>query len=459
MSSLMRALSERVSGLLSRHGRWTLAILALIVICGLALRVDRATNPHADPGDDARAYFSLSKSLYEDGSYGGPSFRDADDWSPGTPLLAAGVYYVTGGVRDNAARIVIALLGAAAIVIAYLLGRRISCRPAGLIAAAGVAFYPPFVHTNGALLSEPPAVFTLSAAVLAFLWAGDRWRPWAWLVPGPLFGLTALFRPEYLFVAALFIGLALLHGWRQWDPRRGVVAAALLLAGILVCVVPWTVRNFVELDRFVPLSTGGGKALYVGTNLPADGDYQRVKAALAERFHGRTLEPGSEALDDVDPTPLFDRVAVRYPELERDEALGKIGRENFEQYFGDRPLDYLAMTARKIGRMWGTGVGPAMDSTPGRVAQLLLLALALCGFGVLAWRRRWWELVAFAVPIATITAIGALTLASNRRNEVLMVLVIPLAATALARAGGFVRGRLGERAATGSTAVRDPASA
>lgn len=459
MRSLLRALRERASALPARHGRRTLVVLALIVVCGLTLRVDRATNPHADPGDDARAYFSLAKSLYEDGTYGGPGFRDADDWSPGAPLLYAGVYYATGGVRDNAARLLVALLGTAAIVVAYLLGRRISCRPAGLMAAAGVAFYPPFVHTTGALLSEPPAVLTLPAAVLAFLWAGDRWRPWAWLVPGLLFGLTALLRPEYLLVAAVFVALALLRGWRQWDPRRGAIAAGVMLAAFLVCVVPWTVRNLIVLDRFVPLSTGGGKALYVGTSLPTDGDYQRLKAALVQRYQGRSLEPGSEALDEVDPTPLFDRVAARFPELERDQALGRIGRDNLETYLGERPRAYVEMTLRKVGRMWGTGVGPAMEGAAGRVAQLLLLALALGGFAVLAWRRRWWELVAFAAPILTITAIGALTLASNRRNEILMALVIPLAATALARSGALIRERRKGRRGGGATASARPAGA
>ena len=87
----------------------------------------------------------------------------------------------------------------------------------------------------------------------------------------------------------------------------------------------------------MPISTGGGKALYVGTYLPADGEYQRVKALLVKRYQDRDLEPGSEALDRVDPTPLFDRVAARYPDLPRDEALGKIGREHFSDYLGDDP--------------------------------------------------------------------------------------------------------------------------
>jgi hypothetical protein len=250
--------------------------------------------------------------------------------------------------------------------------------------------------------------------------------------------MTAMIRPEYLMVGIVFSGLAFFRvaQSRGWKPGLG--ASALLVAGLLLPIVPWAIRNAVVLDRVVPISTGGGKALYVGTLLPADGEYQRAKALLAKRFLGRDLEPGSEALDRVDPTMLFDRVADRYPELPRDSALGRVGKENFYDYVDEDPWGYAAMTVRKVGRMWSSGIGEAMSSTPGRVAQLLLVLLGLGGLGVLAGRRRWWELVAMATPIVVVTMVGAATLAAPRRNEVLMTLVFPLAGVALARLGAAI---------------------
>ncbi|HEY6731284.1 MAG TPA: hypothetical protein VI039_09690, partial [Solirubrobacterales bacterium] len=153
-----------------------------------------------------------------------------------------------------------------------------------------------------------------------------------------------------------------------------------------------------------------------------------------ERYLGRELEPGSAALDAVNPTDLFDEVAERHPDLPRDEALGKVGKENFEKYFDEDPWGYLAMTARKVGRMWSSGVGEAMSSTAGRAVQILLVALGLAGLALLGLRRRWWELVVLATPIALVTAVGAVSLAAPRRNEVLMTLVFPLAGLALSSA-------------------------
>ena len=434
----MTAIGDRIRSLPERHGRTTLILLVAILALGLGLRAYRVVEPLATPGDDARAYYALSKALYEDGSYGGPDFRDASDWSPGAPLLYAGAFYATGGAREGTARIVELLLGLAAIGVVYLLGRRINCRPAGLIAAFGVAIYPPFIHSTGALFSEPAAIFTLPAAVLAFLWAGEQRQLRAWLAPGFLFGLTALIRPEYLLVGVAFAALAAIRLGRERGWRPGVAGASILVAALLVPIVPWTVRNAVVLDRVVPISTGGGKALYVGTYLPADGEYQRVKALLAERYLQRDLKPGSEALERVNPTLLFDRVAARYPDLPRDSALGKIGRQNFSNYFDEDPLGYAAMTVRKVWRMWSGGIGEAMSGTPGRMVQVLIVLLGLAGLAVLGARRRWWESIAMATPIVLVTAVGAASLAAPRRNEILMALIFPLAGVALARVGAVI---------------------
>jgi 4-amino-4-deoxy-L-arabinose transferase-like glycosyltransferase len=429
----MASLGNRFRALPETQGRVTVALLALIVVLGLGLRAYSAVNPVAHPADDSHAYYALSKALYEDGSYGGSSFHDSSDWSPGAPLLYAASFYATGGAREGTARVVEALLGVAAIVIVFLLGKRIACRPAGLIAALGVAVYPPFIHSTGELMSEPAAIFTLPAAVLAFLWASEQDCLRAWLLPGFLFGLTALIRPEYLVVGIAFAIFAAIRLGQAWGWRPGLAGAGLLVAAFLVPIVPWTIRNAIVLDRVVPISTGGGKALYVGTYLPADGDYQRVKALLVQRYLHRDLEPGSAALDRVDPRPLFDRVAARYPDLPRDSALGKIGKQDFSKYFGNDPVGYLGMTVRKVWRMWSGGVGEAMSSTAGRVVQIAIVLLALAGLGVLAWRRWWWELVAMATPIVIVTAVGAASLATSRRNEVLMTLVLPLAAAAVTR--------------------------
>ncbi len=472
---------------LTRYGRGTLVALAVIVCAGFMVRAWVVVNPLEDPGDDALAYRALAEALYVDGTFGyeagsssGPEFKTPSDWSPGAPLIYAGAYYLTGGVRDGVARGVEAIFGTLSILLAFLLtarllgpptpprasgsssrlssvadgatqinldgkfpGWRVSLAP--LVAAALVAFYPPFIHSTGALMSEPPAFFTLPFSVLAFLWADRRLRTtdangwsrlWPWLLPGLGFGMTALIRPEYLTVCAAFVLFLLIRAWLKAGARMAISSTLLFVAAVLVPIVPWTIHNYSQLDRIVPVSTGSGKALFTGTYLPGDGEYQQVKAELLYEQTGRRLDPDSSELEKVDPVPLFDRVASQYKaendlaDLDRDAALGRLGRENLEKYFSEDPVGYAGMTVRKVGRMWGSGIGEAMSSPMGRVIQIILVLAGLAGLALLAWRRRW-EAIAVGLPLATVTAVAAMTLAPPRRNEILMTLVLPLAAIAL----------------------------
>ena len=81
--------SERVHVLAQRHGKTTLVLLAAILVLGFGLRAYRVVEPLPTPGDDAHAYYALSKALYTEGSFGGPAFEDSSDWSPGAPNVHA----------------------------------------------------------------------------------------------------------------------------------------------------------------------------------------------------------------------------------------------------------------------------------------------------------------------------------------------------------------------------------
>jgi 4-amino-4-deoxy-L-arabinose transferase-like glycosyltransferase len=438
----------------ARYGKRTLIALALIAALGLAFRAVAVVHPVADPADDSHAYYALAKSLYEEGSYGGKDFHSeaTSDWSPGAPWLYAGLFVVTGGPREGSIRILEALMGIGTILVVFFLGWRLGGRWPALLGALGVAIYPPFIHSVGEVMSEPPTMLSLPAAILAFLWAWDRTAgrsratadgdgdlarrgiPWVWLLPGFLFGVTAMFRPEYTLVAGAFVVFAAARwAWeREW--RLGTAAVGLMLLALLLPIVPWTIRNIVVLERLVPISTGGGKALYVGTFYPADGEYARVKAILYKRETGKSLPPNSQALNEVDPTELFDTVAERYPDLPRDSALGKIGKQNFSKWFDEDPVGYAGMTVRKVGRMWSSGVGSFMSTTLGRAIQIVLVLLGIAGLVLLAFRRRWWETLCLAAPIVLVTVVGAASLAAPRRNEILMTLIFPLAGLALSAA-------------------------
>jgi 4-amino-4-deoxy-L-arabinose transferase-like glycosyltransferase len=400
----------------ARHG--VLIALAVIVVVGLALRVDSALEPlDVRPGTDSAVYASVAEQLYEHQRFALPGAASPYDWSPGAPLFYAAVYYATGGVHPGAVRLVVALLGALTIVLVYLIGRRLAGPLAGLVGAALFAIYPVTIFFTGKLMSEPLATLTLAGAVLSFFWAGDRGRHWAaWALPGLLLGLTAFARPEYLAFILVFAVIALFRG--------GLVPAIVLTLAFALPIVPWTLHVSSAEGRFVPISTGGGKALFIGTYLPGDGLHLDVKRELLRQYEGRENIPATE-LSRISMTPLLNRVASKYPDLERDAALQKIGRENAERYLTEQPLEFAGMVVSKMWHMWH-GSGAAGRSTYGTIFQFTVLALGLAGLVLLAVRRRW-EFFLIAALLAGVTVVGGLLLAGTRRNVTLMPLVMALA--------------------------------
>jgi 4-amino-4-deoxy-L-arabinose transferase-like glycosyltransferase len=439
------------NGLAARNGgRVGLAALVAILLIGLGLRLSYAWDGR-EPVFDAAAYAAIAANLEQGNGFtvGAAATQPSSNYSPGLPLLVAGAYEVTGGVHERLARVLLALLGTLSVLFTYLIGRRLSRPAAGLIGAAAIAVYPALLEYQGMLMSEPLAASLLSAAVLAIFWASDPspgWRegsgaengpslarpqpplplrhPGArWLVPGLLLGTTAMVRPEYLGVA-LLLGVVVFARTVASDWQRALTQAAILLAGVILVVAPWTVRNAIALDRAVPISTGGGQVLFAGTYLPSDGDPEKVGAEVVAR-HPELFAP--TAAQHLRLEQILARLAAaRYPDLETDRALSRMGREQLGVDISEQPLEFAGFLATKVGRIWSHGPRAVMRAPGWEVLHWALVGFGLLGLCLLAWRRRWEALVLATVFLA-ITALSALLVASPRRVLVMLPLVAALA--------------------------------
>jgi 4-amino-4-deoxy-L-arabinose transferase-like glycosyltransferase len=449
-------IAVRVRTLPERHGgRRPLLVLALVVLAGFGLRVYFAKYEIDKPLPDSVGYTKIAASLYEDGHYGPPDLERRNTYSPGTPLFAAAIYYATGGVKPLLVRLIIAALGALTIVFTYLIGRRLAGPWAGAIGAVPVAIYPALLIYNGMLMTEPLGAFTLSAAVLSFLWASERRGPWPWALPGLMLGLTALIRPEYLVFGVAFAVLAVFRLRRTGAWAPGLAAAAVLLVAFLMPVVPWTIRNFIVLDRFVPISTGGGQALYIGQYLAGwegggeSTTHTKILADLERRYpdlerETRTAFPGFPKQRQIILGQALEVIAKqRYPGLSSDSGLTKLGRKELTDNITDRPGKWVEVTLRKVWHMWkegfNSGKHPAM-SRPWWIAfHAVFVLIALGGLVLIAARRRW-EAWALGIPIVGITAVGAIFLSSPRRVMILVPLLGALAGAAIVAAVAARRG-------------------
>jgi hypothetical protein len=460
------------SGLAARNGgRIGLAALVAVLLLGLGLRVGEAWDGRA-PVYDAQAYAAIAKNLSEGEGFtvGSGATQPSSNYSPGLPLFVAGSYEATGGVHERLARLVLAVVGTLSVLFAYLIGRRLMrplpSRPrssevglagvgsgamsgqnqrslriapyrgansanaelwAPLLGALLVAIYPALLEYQGMLMSEPLAATLLSGGVLAVLWAWEESRL-RWLLPGTLFGALALTRPEYLGIAALVaIVIAVRELPRDW--RASLLPAAVFLGAALVVIAPWTIRNVTALDRFIPISTGGGQVLFAGTYLPSDGDPEKVGAGVAAE-HPDLFSP--QDAQQLRLEQILARLAQQeHPGMETDQALSKMGKEQLRDDITDEPLEYAGFVATKIGRIWSHGPRAVMREPIWEVLHWALVALGLLGLALLAWLRRWEALLLGTIFLA-ITAISALLVASPRRVLVLVPLLGALSSFGIA---------------------------
>jgi hypothetical protein len=473
------------SGLAARNGgRIGLAALVAVLLLGLGLRVGEAWDGRA-PVYDARAYAAIAKNLSEgEGFTVGPgATQPSSNYSPGLPLFVAGLYEATGGLHERLARVVLAGIGALSVLFAYLIGRRLMrplpSRPRSsevgltgvgsgassgktqrplknapyrgtnaanaefwppLLGALVVAVYPALVEYQGMLMSEPLAATLLSGGVLAVLWAWDGGRA-RWMLPGALFGALALTRPEYLGIAVL-VALVIAARELPRDWRASLLRAAVFLAAALVVIAPWTIRNAAALDRFVPISTGGGQVLFAGTYLPSDGDPEKVGAEVVAE-HPDLFSPRDAQRLRLEQ--ILARLAAQgYPGTETDQALSTMGKKQLWDDITDEPLEYAGFVTTKVGRIWSHGPRDVMREPVWAVLHWLLVALGLLGLVLLAWRRRWEALLLGTIFLA-ITAISALLVASPRRVLVFVPLLAPLAAATLAYLAGQMGSASGGR--------------
>jgi 4-amino-4-deoxy-L-arabinose transferase-like glycosyltransferase len=410
------------------------------VVLALGLRLAYV---EATPGypllHDARDYDAHAQSIAAGHGY-------SDTWAHGRPTafrppgysyLLGGVYQVAGvraaplDERVRAARVAGALLGAAIVALIGVLAAQLWGPRVALVAAALAAVYVPLITVGGAVMSEPLFTVLMLAALvtaIAHRRSGGDLRLVA--VAGLLTGLAVLTRPN----GAVLLPLLALAMWTRPRLRWAGLRAPVLLSVIAVLVVsPWTVRNAVELDTFVPVTTQLGSALAGTYNDQARNDpvnpaawrsikwipehadvWQRIRS-IPEPEAERILR--ARALDDIAAHPTY---------------VAEVGFWNTVRMLDLPGFPRARATAATVGisRGWADA---------GVVCFWLFALAALAGACTRRARRTPW--VVWAVPVLMAAGVVFLTLETPRYRTPIDPFVVLLAALAVSAAAGAVRSR------------------
>jgi 4-amino-4-deoxy-L-arabinose transferase-like glycosyltransferase len=221
-------------------------------------------------------------------------------------------------------------------------------------AATVVGFHRVFVLRTDRLLSEPLAALLLVSALAALAWALGAERPPGrrLMLAGALFGALVLTRANFILapiVVAALLGLLIA---RRHGARSALVAVGAFAVPAVLVVAPWCLYASHREGRLVPVATGGGSSLFIGTFLPGHGSTYGAKRALAGQVWRR--HPGLRAIPAVKLRAklVLDMVAARHPGLSRDAALSLEARRNVARYGRGRPAAFAGLLLSKLPRMW-----------------------------------------------------------------------------------------------------------
>lgn len=379
-------------------------LLAVLLLLAAYVRIDFLRSVNHDMSPDAVNYDAMARQLLDTGVYAYHDTKPNAFVTPGYPLLLAGVYAVVGYDSHDPlpyVRYLQALLGVVSVWLVYRIAAKLAGEPAGLLAAAAAAVYPPFIWMNGAILTESFAVFALLAYVWVQLIAIERPSRAAAAAAGVLLGVTVLIRPEFLPLIAVVYGFVLLRGGRA-HRREAWRLAAWSCAGLVLVMLPWWIRNAVTLHEWV-LTATQANPLSAGTY-----PYKHYDDGL------------------IDRTGLTDR---------------QIALERLRVGFSTQPWLFLKWyTVGKLRYIYeymyaGGGFTPAYPVLPLRDPNKLHLAVvwsSVAGMALLL--GRWRQLT--TVPVLIVVVMSLIRLAfvpEYRYNITVMPLMIVIGCAALAQ--------------------------
>lgn len=182
------------------------------------------------------------------------------------PLLPMAVapLYALFGPHHLLALLLQVLFSALAVPLAARLAHEAVGEHAAALTAPLVALWPSLIFFSTVLGTETLAILLSLCALLLAVRAFVRGGTGLALATGVALGLAALARPTALPLAALLFAWVLALAPRP--PARRALEALALALGLVLCVLPWTLRNHAVTGRFVLITSGGGCALFDSNN-------------------------------------------------------------------------------------------------------------------------------------------------------------------------------------------------
>jgi len=243
----------------------------LLFTCALAVSVRSGdTIRYLDESD----YSQLGSSLLHRHAFAYPNGSPAVYRPPGYPVLIAAAFAIVE--RPVTAKIENVLILMLAVLAIGVVANRIHPN-AGALAPFLVIAYPLLIYAASILY--PQILACLLLALTVFLLSDAQLSARAATAAGVIYGILILAVPYFIFLLPLLATFTFFrHDLPRLDRLRGAI---LLICAASLVVFPWTLRNYIEFHKVIPVSVNGGLNLFLGNSATTtpNGSVTSVSAA------------------------------------------------------------------------------------------------------------------------------------------------------------------------------------
>lgn len=185
-------------------------------------------------------------------------------------IYLVGILYSLFGQAPTPILVVQLLLGLATVALTYVCARYLFDRAIALVTGLVMACWPTLIYFGGELMITTLAVFWTIPLLMCFLVAIDRNKPRWYFIAGIVLGLAAITRPTFL---PLFLVVPIHHFIKLKQDRLKLAFrhSVLVVLGLLIPILPVTIRNIAVAGDPALISTQGGVNFFLGNQREADG--------------------------------------------------------------------------------------------------------------------------------------------------------------------------------------------
>lgn len=302
---------------------------------------------------DDLQYDIIAKNILNGNGFSYNSFEPTAARGPIYPLFLASTYFVFG-YDYNVVRILQSTIGVIACLFIYFIAKKLYNQIIGFYVLLVASIYPSLIGYSGLLYSEILAAFLLSISLLFYLLAIEKKSVTFFVITGIFLGLLILCYPKFMLLP-IILGFSIY--FYNSSQKNFAKYYLVLICGVVFIIAPWTLRNFNEFGKLIPVATGTGSTLWHST-LPEDYtewyfDREPVLSEFKKFFN--------------DPQDSYEQDEFLFS-VKTNEVFMKKAITNIK----DNPLLFVSLSIKRLFRQWVASNGNSFYILNGSTSDYLL---------------------------------------------------------------------------------------